>query len=89
MIKILTILLLNFPIDKVYHFGAGVAISWTIGHKKPIYGLYAGHTAGIFKEIRDYKKYQKAYYKDALATTSGAFLPFIVWLDPQRVHVKR
>lgn len=89
MIKILTILLLNFPIDKIYHFGAGCTISWTIGHqsKKPILGLYAGHTAGILKELRDYRKYQKADYKDALATTSGAFL--IVWFYPKRFYAIR
>lgn len=89
MISLVAIFLQILPIDKIYHFGAGVTISWTIGQKKPIYGVYGGHTAGILKEIRDIKKTNKADYKDALATTSGGFFTFIVWLTPKRIHVKR
>ena len=85
MISLLTILLLNWPIDKIYHFGAGATISFTINKtiKNPTLGLYAGHMAGLTKEAIDYRKYGKFDLKDAYATTTGAFLLFIVWFRPK------
>lgn len=74
--------------DKQKHLAAGAVIglgtAWTakkLGSKRPwAWGLAAGITAGIAKELYDRKHPEKhtCEFRDALATAGGASLSFAV-----------
>lgn len=62
------------PYDKKLHFLCGCIIALLIGLYNPIYGLLAGITAGVAKEVYDYYDYGGPDIKDFLATAVGSIL---------------
>lgn len=60
--------------DKKLHFLCGCIIALLIGLYNPIYGLLAGMTAGVAKEVYDYYDYGLPDKYDMLATWAGAFI---------------
>ena len=61
--------------DKILHFAAGfiIALGFTIV-MSPIYGLAAGVSAGIAKELWDEFDYGGADFWDFFATLAGVFV---------------
>ena len=62
------------PYDKKLHFLCGFIIALLIGLYNPAYGLYAGVTAGVAKEIYDYYDYGLFDKMDMLFTWAGAVI---------------
>lgn len=60
--------------DKKLHLICGCIIALLIGLYNPIYGLLAGMTAGVAKELYDYLDYGLFDTKDMLFTWAGALL---------------
>jgi hypothetical protein len=70
------------PEDKLYHIMAGAAIAMPVSFatNKPIlWGTVAATSAGLAKEIYDYKSYGKFDVKDLACTAvSGFITSFII-----------
>lgn len=62
------------PYDKKLHFLCGLLISLLVGLQNPIYGLSAGVTAGVAKEVYDYYDYNLFDKYDMLFTWAGALI---------------
>lgn len=65
---------MKIPYDKKLHSLCGFLISLLIGLYNPLYGLYAGVTAGVAKEVYDYFDYGLFDKYDMLATWAGALI---------------
>lgn len=60
--------------DKKLHMLCGLLISLLVGSYNPIYGLCAGVTAGVAKEVYDYYDYGLFDKYDMFYTWVGALL---------------
>lgn len=60
--------------DKKLHFLCGLLTSLLVGLYNPVYGLSAGVTAGVAKELYDYYDYGLFDKYDMLATWAGAVI---------------
>lgn len=60
--------------DKKLHMLCGLLISLLVGSYNPIYGLYAGVTAGVAKEVYDYLDYGLFDKYDMFYTWVGALI---------------
>lgn len=77
----------KIPIDKVYHFIAGllIALTVTLLYSSPIYGVIAGSVAGLLKELYDefyavFNLPQNRFdFFDLFATILGSLTVIPIW----------
>lgn len=73
-------LLAKIPVDKLYHFIAGLIIMAVFGILLGPWAIFVVIAAAIAKEVIDYKAYGLFDIKDALATIIGGIVLMLCFI---------
>lgn len=76
----LTERLAKIPVDKLYHFIAGLIIMAVFGILLGPWAIFVVIAAAIAKEVIDYKAYGLFDIKDALATIIGGIVLMLCFI---------
>lgn len=73
-------LIAKIPVDKLYHFIAGLIIMAVFGILLGPWAIFVVIAAAIAKEVIDYKAYGLFDIKDALATIIGGIVLMLCFI---------